>query len=100
MWDLSSRRNNFTIDPVFIARLPDDDALFVAEFNPDLEELENPKLMRKFGLILENLDGFDKPGVMRGVPHVLALRTSVGSVQGPRTGWSGRTIRDEPDLVP
>jgi mono/diheme cytochrome c family protein len=26
---------------------------------------------------------------MRGVPHVLALRTSVASPQGPRTGWSG-----------
>jgi hypothetical protein len=28
--------------------------------------------MRKRGLILENLDGTDKPGVMRGVPHVFA----------------------------
>jgi mono/diheme cytochrome c family protein len=26
---------------------------------------------------------------MRGVPHTLALRTSVASPQGPRTGWSG-----------
>src|SRR5207249_2413667 len=26
---------------------------------------------------------------MRGVPHVLGLRTSVNSPQGPRTGWSG-----------
>jgi hypothetical protein len=26
---------------------------------------------------------------MRGVPHVLAQRTSVNSNQGPRTGWSG-----------
>ncbi|HYS43264.1 MAG TPA: hypothetical protein VEM32_04715, partial [Geobacteraceae bacterium] len=41
---------------------------------------------------LENLDGFDdleNKFVMRGVPHVLALRTSVNSNQGPRTGWSG-----------
>ena len=86
-------QNNFTIDPAFIATLPPNDPLFVAEFNPDLKEnFENPRLMRQFGLILENLDGFDDLAnkfVMRGVPHVLALRTSVASPQGPRTGWSG-----------
>lgn len=85
--------NNFTIDPAFINTLPDDDPLFVAEFNPALKEnFENPRLMRELGLILENLDGFDDLGnvfVMRGVPHTLALRTSVASPQGPRTGWSG-----------
>ncbi|NIR51919.1 hypothetical protein GWO43_25430, partial [candidate division KSB1 bacterium] len=85
--------NNFTIDPEFIATLPDDDPLFVAEFNPDLRQnFEKPKLMREFGLILENLDGFDdleNKFVLRGVPHVLALRTSVDSQDGPRTGWSG-----------
>lgn len=84
---------NFSIDPAFIATLPPDDALFVAEFTPALKEnFENPRLMREFGLILENLDGFDDlPNrfVMRGVPHVLALRTSVASPGGPRTGWSG-----------
>jgi hypothetical protein len=85
--------NNFTIDPAFIATLPDDAPLFVAEFNPDLaKNFENPRLMREFGLILENLDGFDdleNKFVMRGVPHTLALRTSIDSPQGPRTGWSG-----------
>ncbi|MBI3002666.1 MAG: hypothetical protein HYY54_03415, partial [candidate division NC10 bacterium] len=85
--------NNFTIDPAFIATLPRTDPLFVAEFNPDLKaNFENPRLMREFGLILENLDGFDdleNTFVMRGVPHVLAQRTSVDSPQGPRTGWSG-----------
>jgi cytochrome c peroxidase len=85
--------NNFTIDPAFIATLPDDNPLFVAEFNPDLREnFENPRLMREFGLIQENLDGFNdlkNQFVMRGVPHTLALRTSVDSPQGPRTGWSG-----------
>jgi len=84
---------NFTIDAAFIATLPKNDALFVAEFNPDLKQnFENPRLMREFGLILENLDGFDDLAnkfVMRGVPHVLAQRTSVASPQGPRTGWSG-----------
>jgi mono/diheme cytochrome c family protein len=85
--------NNFTIDPVFIATLPKNDALFVAEFNPALKQnFENPRLMREFGVILENLDGFGDLAnrfTMRGVPHVLALRTSVASPQGPRTGWSG-----------
>jgi cytochrome c peroxidase len=38
--------NNFTIDPAFIARLPDSDPLFVAEFNPALAKLEDPGLMR------------------------------------------------------
>jgi mono/diheme cytochrome c family protein len=87
------RDNNFALDPAFIARLPADDPLFVAEFNPDLKSnFENPRLMREFGLILENLDGFDdleRRFVMRGVPHVLALRNAVASAQGPRTGWSG-----------
>lgn len=84
---------NFAIDPAFIATLAPDDPLFVAEFVPALREnFENPRLMREFGLILENLDGFDdlpNKFVMRGVPHTLALRTSVASPQGPRTGWSG-----------
>jgi len=84
---------NFSINPSFIATLPANDPLFVAEFNPDLKKnFENPTLMRQFGLILENLDGFDdlkNKFVMRGVPHVLALQTSVNSNQGPRTGWSG-----------
>lgn len=85
--------NNFTIDPAFIATLPPDDPLFVAEFVPELREhFEKPELMRKSGLILENLDGFDdleNRFVLRGVPHVLAQRISVDSAGGPRTGWSG-----------
>ncbi len=86
-------KNNFTIDAAFIATLPPDDPLFVAEFTPALREnFEKPELMRKFGLILENQDGFDdleNNFNMRGVPHTLALRTSVQSDDGPRTGWSG-----------
>jgi hypothetical protein len=85
--------NNFTIDPAFIASLPKDSPLFVAEFNPALKaNFENPRLMREFGLILENLDGFDDLAnkfVLRGVPHTLGLRNTVNSAQGPRTGWSG-----------
>lgn len=84
--------NNFTIDPAFMAKLPDDDPLFVAEFNPALKDLERPKLMREFGLILENQDGFDDLANnfnLRGVPHTLGLRVSIASQQGPQTGWSG-----------
>ena len=87
------RENNFTLDPEFIATLPNDDPLFVAETNPDLAKgFENPRLMRQLGLILENLDGFsdlENVFVMRGIPHTLALRTSVASGVGSRTGWSG-----------
>ena len=68
---------NLTIDAEFIEDLPPNDPIFVAEFVPALaNNFENPVLMRKLGLILENPDGFDNlPSkfVMRGVPHTLAL---------------------------
>jgi cytochrome c peroxidase len=100
--------NNLTIDAEFIATLPSNDPLFVAETNPNLAvNFENPVLMRKFGLILENTDGFDDLAnkfVMRGVPHILALIPSslrAASLDGvttfdgttvppnERVGWSG-----------
>ncbi|MBT8099020.1 MAG: hypothetical protein KJO82_04690 [Gammaproteobacteria bacterium] len=85
--------DNFGLSPAFIAGLPASDPLFVAEQNPDLaNNFENPTLMRAFALILENQDGFDDLANnfnMRGVPHTLALRTSIESRQGPQTGWSG-----------
>ncbi len=85
--------DNFGLTPAFIASLPDTDPLFVAETNPDLaSNFENPRLMREFALILENQDGFgDLPNDfnMRGIPHTLALKTSIDSRAGPRTGWSG-----------
>jgi cytochrome c peroxidase len=90
--------NNFTIDADFIATRPNNDPLFVAEFNPALAQLERPQLMRSFGLILENLDGFSNPTqkfVMRGVPHTLGLQVSLDAdtTQVPTpaemTGWSG-----------
>jgi hypothetical protein len=100
---------NLAISPEFIATLPANDALFVAEFNPALSAsacpggtpcFENPVLMRKFGLILENLDGFkdlQNTFVMRGVPHTLALLQNTltpapdGTTTPPneRTGWGG-----------
>jgi hypothetical protein len=85
--------NNFTINPVFIATLPADDPLFVADTTPDLgRNFENNALIREVGLILENQDGFDDLGNnfnMRGVPHTLGLTQSVDSAQGPQLGWSG-----------
>jgi hypothetical protein len=87
------QEENFTLTPGFIATLPKDDPLFVAEFVPELREnFENPRLMRAFGLVQENLDGFDSLATrftMRGIPHTFALGTSVASPAGPRTGWSG-----------
>ncbi|MBL8861167.1 MAG: hypothetical protein JNK02_04065 [Planctomycetes bacterium] len=97
--------NNFTIEPAFIATLPPDDPLFVAEFVPELNfdlngglRFENPILMRQFGLIVENLDGFDDLRyrfTMRSVSHTLGMTQSITSPDGPgvvpveRTGWSG-----------
>ena len=107
--------NNFTIDPPFIQTLPCQDALFVAEHAADrracraaprqhrsLATLENPRLMREFGLILENNDGMhdlENNFNMRGVPHIFSQPLSLtpqtgsgGSATTPpneRTGWSG-----------
>lgn len=94
--------NNFTLDAEFIAGLPASDPLFIAEQDPALAQLELPDLLRGFGLILENVDGFENPTqkfVMRSVPHNLSLAVSVtpqavptdGTTLPPleRTGWSG-----------
>jgi hypothetical protein len=84
--------NNHTIDPKYIAKLPKNDPLFVAE-NPDspLHDagFENPKLMRELGLILANVDGFDKPGVMRSVPHTLGLSKTITTELPPSKGGKG-----------
>ncbi len=96
--------NNLVIDAEFMEGLPPNDPLFVAEFQmPLMANFENPVLMRKFGLILENVDGFDDLAnkfVMRGVPHTLALLQNTltpvaGGFDGTtippneRTGWGG-----------
>jgi len=87
------REDNFGLSPAFIATLPADDPLFVAERQRALaQNFEKPAEMREHGLILENQDGFDDLDNnfnLRGVPHVLSLATSVASADGPRTGWSG-----------
>ena len=78
----------------FVADLPPDDPLFVAETNPDLaQNFENPLLMREFGLIVENQDGFDDLANdfnMRGIPHVLAQRTSIASARRASMPWNAR----------
>jgi cytochrome c peroxidase len=90
--------NNFTIDPKFIATLPANDPLFVADTNPNLgSNFEKTTLLRELGLVLENVDGFDDLNdkfVLRGVPHLLGLsrylvpgNQSVPPLQ--RTGWGG-----------
>jgi cytochrome c peroxidase len=73
--------NNFTVDPELIATLPSSDPLFVAETNPALATLENPDLLRRFGLILVNADGFVPPAggppfVLRATQNVQALANS------------------------
>jgi mono/diheme cytochrome c family protein len=91
---------NMAIDAAFISRLPPSDPLFVAEFNPTLAGLEIPAQMRRFGLILENVDGFAPDPrvrfVLRSVPHTLSMSTSVTRAAGDpvtppveRTGWGG-----------
>jgi len=103
--------HNFTIDPAFIATLPADDPLFIAENDDTLAGLERPALMRQFGLILENVDGTESPTtkfVMRSVPHCFSLSTSVtaqaipndGTTRPPneRTGWSGDGAPNQGEL--
>lgn len=79
--------NNFTIDPALIATLPANDPLFVAETNPALATLENPDLLRQFGLILVNADGFDpsRGHVFRSTQNVQALANSA-TPQDPSFG--------------
>jgi cysteine-rich repeat protein len=77
----------FTLTPEFIASLPPEDPLFVAERVPALADLESPALMRgPRALILENVDGFDQPPVFRGVPHTFDLTFSAPY------GWSSSQL--------
>jgi cytochrome c peroxidase len=81
------RETNFTITPQFIATLPESDPLFVFETNPNLGQLENGALLRGTGLIRENVDGFDKPGVQRFTPHLFALGTSLNMTAQADRGY-------------
>jgi hypothetical protein len=75
--------NNFTLDAPFVARLPRRDPLFIAERVPALRGLENDRALREQALILENLDGFDRPGTLRSVMHTFAL----GLTNAPEGGF-------------
>jgi len=75
--------NSFTIDPKFIAQLPPDDPLFVAETVEGLEGLDDPLLLRMRGVTGHSPDGFDQARVTRSVPHLLALSTSIQAPNVP-----------------
>ncbi len=82
--------NNFTLDVPFIRKLPASDKLFVNEQVAALNELETP-LLRKYGLICENLDGFPNENgkrscVMRAVIATEGLATSISPDTGPFDG--------------
>src|SRR5215469_489718 len=80
--------HNFTIDPDFIATLPRTDPLFVAETNPALAiNFEKPDMMRKFGLFVENVDGFGD------LAHKFTLR-SAQNIQA----LANSTVRPDPSL--
>ncbi len=85
--------DNFGLSGELVASLPDDDPLFIAETNDALaQNFENTRLIRQLQLIVENQDGFDDLANnfnMRGIPHTLAMRQSIASPAGPRTGWGG-----------
>ncbi len=77
--DIQARLARDTSDPLFVA-LPE----FTGQF--PVPRLERPDLLVGFGMILENVDGFEDPGVkfiMRSVPHNLSMATSL-TPPGPR----------------
>lgn len=96
--------DNWRITPAFIATLPDDDPLFAHEFTPGLgENFEKADLLREWGLILMNPDGFsdiENDFVMRTVNSLRSVRTSIEGMphegmenqldfMEPLTGWAG-----------
>ena len=96
--------DNWRITPAFIATLPDDDPLFAHESMPEFKEnFEKAGLLREWGLILLNPNGFgdlDNDYVMRTVNSLRSVRTSVEGMplegaenqldfMAPLTGWAG-----------
>ena len=96
--------DNWRITPAFIATLPEDDPLFAHEFMPEFKEnFEKADLLREWGLILMNPDGFDdleNDFVMRTVNSLRSVRTSIEGMphegmenqldfMEPLTGWAG-----------
>src|SRR5262249_49342719 len=71
--------------PAFIATLPSDDSLFVAESNPALQDLEDADLLHQRGLIQVSVDGFTS---FRAPPSLLNLAFTApygvnGSINAP-----------------
>jgi hypothetical protein len=99
--------HNFTVDPSFIQNLKTfnpNDPIFIAANNSTLSLLEVENLLETFGLIRENLDGFQAVGTpltkfsMRSVPHMFSLSTTLKADStdtnttippNERTGWGG-----------
>ena len=96
--------DNWRITPAFIATLSDDDPLFVHEFVPALKEnFEKSELLREYGLVLGNPNGFgdlENDFVMHTVQSLRSVRTSIQGMEfegaenrldfmGPLTGWAG-----------
>ena len=96
--------DNWRITPAFIATLPDDDPLFAHEFMPEFKEnFEKADLLREWGLILMNPNGFvdlENDFVMRTVNSLRSVRTSIEGMphegmenqldfMEPLTGWAG-----------
>ena len=95
-------QNNTTIDAAFVRNLHEQnpsDPLFVFETNPALANLESADSLFNNGVVLENVDGFEDPlnkFVVRSVPHVLSLSTTIAADSGDgtttpkeRVGWGG-----------
>ena len=76
--------NNFTIDPAFVRALPRNDPLFI------IRSTRSCGIWRSGGSCARERSWRTSTGlptgVMRGVPHTLALRRST---QNGATGWSG-----------
>ena len=96
--------DNWRITPAFIATLPGDDPLFLHEFSPEFRDnFEKADLLREWGLVLMNPDGFEdleNDFVMRTVNSLRSVRTSVEGMphegmenqldfMEPLTGWAG-----------
>lgn len=107
--------DNLALSLESIAALPAHDPLFIVEQEYRLDgslnalfnefRMEQPALMRKVGLIVENLDGFrDEDGdftenfVMRAPNHVLSVRTTLAPP--PAVAFDDGTLPVDPnDLV-
>lgn len=73
--------SNLTIEQGDIDALPPTALLFAT----GVPGLEHPSLVRQ-GLILENVDGFERDPAFRSVPHTLALATSIISNKDQAAG--------------